>query len=108
MVTRNAVLLLLLSLFLLLVEGDLDSKDKDSTSDEAPTEDESSNSEEGRILKLRTAKAQSPAFPPQPPAHIVTNQSPAVVSQPIIPQVKALVSDDNIFPLCSSPRVPEP
>ncbi|XP_056277809.1 zinc finger protein 250-like [Pseudoliparis swirei] len=26
-----------------------------------------------------------------PPAHIVTNQSPAVVSQPIIPQVKALI-----------------
>ncbi|KAL7382204.1 hypothetical protein ABVT39_018455 [Epinephelus coioides] len=138
---------LLLSLSVLLVEGDFDtndagiqamSTDKDSTSDEAPTEsmnavspdqpdepqyygagpsdttsssseiadepaaataisveeedeDESSDSEEGgkKHFSSRSAKPQSPALPPQSPAHVI--DSPAVPRQPIIPQPKALV-----------------
>ncbi|XP_049458578.1 cytochrome c1 isoform X1 [Epinephelus fuscoguttatus] len=155
MLTRKVVLLL--SLSVLLVEGDFDtndagiqamSTDKDSTSDEAPTEsmnaispdqpdepqyygagpsdttsssseiadapaasqvtapepaaataisveeedeDESSDSEEGgkKHFSSRSAKAQSPALPPQSPAHVI--DSPAVPRQPIIPQPKALV-----------------
>ncbi|KAK9539609.1 hypothetical protein VZT92_003436 [Zoarces viviparus] len=148
MLTRNV--LLLFSLFILLVEADLDSNDagiqamftdKDSTSDEAPTEsmnaisphhpdtsssssetadapaanpvtapepaaaaansveeedeDESSNSKEGGNKKFssRSAKPQSSALPPQRPAHIIINHSPALPSQPIIPQLKALVGN---------------
>ncbi|XP_049890763.1 uncharacterized protein si:ch211-133n4.6 isoform X2 [Epinephelus moara] len=145
MLTRKVVLLL--SLSILLVEGDFDtndagiqamSTDKDSTSDEAPTEsmnavspdqpdepqyygagpsdttsssseiadepaaataisveeedeDESSDSEEEgkKHFSSRSAKPQSPALPPQSPAHVI--DSPAVPRQPIIPQPKALV-----------------
>ncbi|GLD71137.1 uncharacterized protein AKAME5_002245800 [Lates japonicus] len=84
MLTRNVVLVF--SLLILLVEGDLDSNDKDSTSDEAPTdepqyygggpsEDESSDSEEGGKKKFssRSAKPQSPIQPQQPPT---SNRAP--------------------------------
>ncbi|KAK9539608.1 hypothetical protein VZT92_003436 [Zoarces viviparus] len=82
MLTRNV--LLLFSLFILLVEADLDSN-----------EDESSNSKEGGNKKFssRSAKPQSSALPPQRPAHIIINHSPALPSQPIIPQLKALVGN---------------
>ncbi|KAF0024120.1 hypothetical protein F2P81_022922 [Scophthalmus maximus] len=122
MLTRN--IFLVFSLFILLVEGDLDSNDvgmqatstdKDSTSDEAPTEsmnaispdqpDEAQSfgggpadddSDEGGKKKFgsRSAKPQRPPppaahVPPMMPVHVV--QSSALLPQPIIPQPKALV-----------------
>ncbi|XP_037329195.1 uncharacterized protein si:ch211-133n4.6 isoform X2 [Pungitius pungitius] len=138
MLTRN--LLLLFSLVLLLVEADLNSNDKESTSDEAPTEsmnaisphhpdtsssssetadapaanqltapepaavsveeeedNEHSKSKEGGNKKFRprSAKPARPAHPPQRPALMITNQSPTLPSQPIIPQLKALVRNQK-------------
>ncbi|KAK5873439.1 hypothetical protein PBY51_018479 [Eleginops maclovinus] len=110
MLTRNV---LLVSVFILMAEGDMDSNDvgiqtmltdRDSSSDEVPTapaanhvtapEDGKRDSEEGEKKKFRSAKPQSPAPPPQIPAHVIISPaqpSPAHSLEPIMPQPKAAV-----------------
>ncbi|AWP21185.1 Hypothetical protein SMAX5B_003147 [Scophthalmus maximus] len=110
MLTRN--IFLVFSLFILLVEGDLDSNDvgMQATSTEsmnaispdqpAPAANQvtapDDDSDEGGKKKFgsRSAKPQRPPppaahVPPMMPVHVV--QSSALLPQPIIPQPKALV-----------------
>ncbi|XP_037329196.1 uncharacterized protein si:ch211-133n4.6 isoform X3 [Pungitius pungitius] len=64
---------------------------------EEEEDNEHSKSKEGGNKKFRprSAKPARPAHPPQRPALMITNQSPTLPSQPIIPQLKALVRNQK-------------